>query len=179
MKWHLLAAVVVCSLASAAHSAEPRPYAGANWWARYGAPPVNQQQAPQHVSTAGPPPVVVEPGSIATYEPHGIDYVYYPGICDYTPPCTEWLWNGYTHNPRRCHPHCMQPKCRYGAGNCGSCGNCTNCNGQGSCSTCGAAPAGSPVQSPAQSPVLKTPQPLPDVDSATLPLLGLPRINVR
>lgn len=179
MKWYLLAAVAIISLAAAAQAAEPRAYAGANWWARYGTPPVN---AEHQVSTAGPAPVVVDPAPIETYEGHGHNYVYYPGICDYSPPCTDWLWSGYSHNPLRCHPHCMQHGCRYGACGRGSCGACGNCGTGGSCSACGGS-AGScgsaaPAKSPVQSSSLQAPRPLPDVDAAALEL-GLPRIHVR
>ena len=117
MKWMILAAVAALSLAVLAPSqaAEPQPirqasYAGSNWWARYGSGPVAQPEAM-------PVPVTVEPEAVSM--PHGgygYDYIYYPGICDYTPPCIDWLWAGYAPNPCRCHPHFMQAKCRAGNG---------------------------------------------------------------
>jgi hypothetical protein len=173
MKWSLWAAVTMLTLAAnLAPAAEPRlGYGGANWWARYNTPPVNQEQ----VSTAGPAPVVVDPAPLAAYDSHGSDYVYYPGICDNSAPCTDWLWAGYSQNPKRCNPHFMRGCQRGSCGTCSSCANCANCG-------CSAPSCGCAAAAPAEVPgKLVPPQPLPDIDAAVLPraTLGQPRGNVR
>jgi hypothetical protein len=177
MKWSLWAAVAIVSLAAGlVQAAEPRPaYSGANWWARYGTPPVSFE----HTATGGPVPVTIEPAALPDHGGYGYDYVYYPGICDPTPLCTDWLWAGYVQNPKRCNPHFMRG-CQWG--NCNHCGNCGA--GSNNCASCGA-PAGdcgcSAAAPPAKAVGLAQPQPLPDIGAASLPraTLGPPRGHVR
>lgn len=66
-------------------------------------------------------------------------YVYSPGVCDYTPPCVDHLWDGYEQRPHRCNPiHVHQCGMR-GCGQCGSGGGygvsagCNTCGSQSSC----------------------------------------------
>jgi hypothetical protein len=71
------------------------PLNSANWWARYGEP-VNQEAL--EAAPARPPAVAP-----AGWHDHGFGYAFGPGACDYTPPCTEWLWAGYERHFCRCH----------------------------------------------------------------------------
>jgi hypothetical protein len=131
-------------------------------------------------------PDLVDPSSIADYGPHGMDYIYHPGMCDYSAPCTDWLWEGYCQNPLRCHPHFMtRGACHGGCGGNGSGrGGCAAC-GNGKCVACGAAAGGfscsAAAPSPVQASVLKAPQPMPDDQARALPraTLGAPRGSVR
>jgi hypothetical protein len=66
-------------------------------------------------------------------------YVYSPGVCDYTPPCVNHLWDGYEQRPHRCNPiHVHQCGMR-GCGQCGSgaCGASAGCDTCGSANSCG------------------------------------------
>lgn len=76
-------------------------------------------------------------------------YVYYPGICDHSAPCTSHLWDGYVQSPCRCHPH----------------GHCARgCNAAGSgCSTCQQGNAAPVMDAPGPIP---TPAPAPEAPPA-------------
>ncbi|MDX1945675.1 MAG: hypothetical protein SFU86_09705 [Pirellulaceae bacterium] len=177
MKWTLFFCAAASLAASVSLAAEPRPlvrqaaYNGSNWWARYGAP-VAEPEA------TIPAPGVVDPIAIEPHgwNGHGHDYVYYPGICDYTPPCTDWLWQSYAPNPCRCHPHfmhggCGGRGCANGAcggvfgGSCGcgcangQCGKPAGCGAPVGCSQPLAAPKPPADLSPTAS--LKAPQLIP------------------
>ncbi|MCI0361567.1 MAG: hypothetical protein L0211_24040, partial [Planctomycetaceae bacterium] len=90
-------------------SARGSLYSSANWWTRYGEP-VNQAAI-----DAAPAEAVAAPAGWSDY---GHGYVYYLGACDYTPPCTDWLWEDYYGMPWRCH------HMHHGFGHFGRCGHC-------------------------------------------------------
>jgi hypothetical protein len=135
MKWTLGVAAAVLALAGSLHAAEvyPEAYraspaprgplnAAANWWAKFGEP-VNQEEI-----AAAPAEALIQPVGH-----HGYGYVYGPGSCDYTPPCTGWQWNDYNPMPWRCYPHYLRKQHRWGKGGCDTCGD-SSCN---ACDTCG------------------------------------------
>lgn len=66
-------------------------------------------------------------------------YVYGPGSCDYTAPCTDHLWDGYCQRPHRCGGHGglfhHHRACGYGGG-CSTCGVASSCD-VGCSSGCG------------------------------------------
>jgi hypothetical protein len=141
MKWmQFAAAALLLAAAGTATAAEPQPTTirsasprgsfsvASNWWARFGEP-VNQEQ----LETSAPATVVVDPEGHAMGNP---GYVYGPGACDYTPPCVDWLWNGYYQNPKRCHPDFVQKFCGSCRKGCGL-GNGCGCNVAADCG-CGA-----------------------------------------
>ena len=134
MKWTGMAALVLvlaaCGLATAV---EPTPatirmpnargslFTNANWWTRYGEP-VNQEAI-----DAAPVEAVATP---VGWHENGHGYIYGLGACDYTLPCTDWLWEDYEYNPWRCNPHGWHGRCGHGLfGRCGHCGHC----GKGHC----------------------------------------------
>jgi len=141
MKWTGMAALVLvlaaCGLATAV---EPTPatirmpnargslFNANNWWTRYGEP-VNQAAI-----DAAPAEAIASP---VGWHEHG--YVYGLGVCDYTPPCTDWQWADYESNPWRCNPH------GWGHGLCGRRGHCGHCGhddcGCGKNADCGCAAA--------------------------------------
>ena len=140
MKWTGMAALVlVLAVTGLASATEPTPttirmpnlrgsqYSGANWWARYGEP-VNQAAI-----DAAPAEAVVAPVGWAQ---NGHGYIYGPGSCDYTYPCTDWQWSDYHPHPWRCHP--LHEGWRHGR--CGGCGGCGSGHcGCGKHSDCGCA----------------------------------------
>jgi len=134
----MAALVLVLAASGLANAIEPTPatirmpntrgslFNATNWWTRYGEP-VNQAAI-----DAAPAEAVVAPVGWAQ---NGHGYIYGPGVCDYTPPCTDWQWNDYNPMPWRCHPlherwaHHWKHKC----------GHCGHCGGHGDCG-CAAAP---------------------------------------
>jgi hypothetical protein len=127
MKWTGMAALAVLSLAGVCQANDPVPagirmtnprsplHTAANWWARFGEP-VNQEAI-----DAAP---MKTPVDTVGYSENGFGYVYGPGSCDYTPPCTDWQWKDYNPMPWRCYPLHQRLKDRHG--HCGHCGNCGN-----------------------------------------------------
>lgn len=123
MKWTGMAALAVLALAGVCQANDPilggvrmpspraTMNAGANWWARYGEP-VNQEA----IEAAPAKPITAPAG----WHDHGFGYVYGPGACDYSAPCTDWLWSGYHHEYCRCKPFSGW----HGRGRCGHCGHC-------------------------------------------------------
>lgn len=134
------------------------------WWARFNTQP-NGMQPMDMKELPGP---AMETIHSPMYGGHS-GYAYHPGACDYTPPCTENLWAGYSQHLHRCTPYQGRRHfgCRGGCGQCGRGGNaCSTCNA-GSCSapaaSCGCTapvgeagkmdllPASVPVPSPEES----------------------------
>jgi hypothetical protein len=124
MKWTAVAGLAVLGWAATLAAAEPdlttirtpSPrgplYSAANWWARFGEP-VNHEAV-----AAAPVATPVEPAA----HHHGLGYVYGPGSCDYSVPCTGWQWADYNPMPWRCNPHFGSHR-----GHCGGCGHCDQC----------------------------------------------------
>lgn len=119
-------------------------------------------------------------------DPH---YVYYPGACDYTPPCVNHLWANYCQVPRRCKPphhhhfgqHCggfgsacgCQP-CQASACGCGHDCHGFRLHGRKSCGCdlgCGAPSCG------CATPAVETPKVVEPVEVAkTAPVVNKPKI---
>jgi len=74
-------------------------------------------------------------------------YVYSPGACDWSAPCTKHLWDGYVQCPLRCHPH---HHCARGCKSCGINAGCQSCQ-QGDVTPSYGNPG--PVPTPAPAPV--------------------------
>jgi hypothetical protein len=148
MKWTALASgLVVAMMASVTLAETPelfsggaannpllqrtRPFAGQNWWTRFGEP-VNAAAL-----EAGPTKgEAIDAGPIPL---HGHDYIYGPGACDCPPPCIDQLWTGYSQYPKRCWAHggLFGGHC----GGCGKgCGHGCGC-GKGCDKGCGCAPS--------------------------------------
>lgn len=125
------------------------------WWARFNTQPMDLKEIP------GP---AMEPIQTQWHGGHS-GYAYHPGACDYTPPCTENLWAGYSQHNHRCTPY--QGRRHFGCrGGCGQCGR-----GMSACSTnsC-AAPADcgctAPVGQPGKMDLLPASVPAPSPEES-------------
>ena len=139
MKWTAVAALAVFALAGVCQANDPVPAgvrmpaargplqtAAANWWARFGEP-VNQEA----IEAA---PAKAMPVAPAGWTDRGFGYVYGIGSCDYTLPCTDWLWNDYRMMPWRCAGYSGW-HWRHRCGHCGGCGDSCGCGKALGCAT--------------------------------------------
>lgn len=110
--------------------------------------------------------------------------VYQIGSCDFTPPCVDHLWSGYSQNPHRCNMHghhgCGN---RYGLGNCaGSCGIGYGgfCGKSHGCTSCGSPACGTPACGtvvPSCSTPTEAPVPVPSPEAADTSARRTPAVN--
>lgn len=129
------------------------------WWARFNTQPMDLKELP------GP---AAEPIQTQWHGGYG-NYAYHPGACDYTPPCTENLWAGYSQQLHRCTPYQGRRHfgCRGGCGQCGRNGNaCSTCNA-GSCSAPASCGCTAPVGEAGKMDLHPASVPVPSPDAST------------